>query len=121
MPPIVVLKANYISPRALVNEYTRSISKGSVVVPTRRHVEVGTRILFEMTAIGLPGPVTVTSEVVQVEEGGDGGYHVAVRYLVDDTARAGAMDAAARLIALQQFELDRTTPRIPVNLPVFIQ
>lgn len=121
MASTVTLRAGYISPRALVNEYTRSVGKGSVVVPSRRRIELGTRIVFEMSAIGLPAPVLVSSEVVHVQENPAGGYLVAVRYLVDHTARAAAMDAAARLIALQQFEHQRSTPRIPVNLPAVVR
>jgi Tfp pilus assembly protein PilZ len=121
MPSVVTLKAGYISPRALVNEYTRSIGKGSVVVPSPRSLEVGTRIVFEMTAIGLPAPVPVRGEVVQVQENPTGGFLVAVRYLPDEVSRNGVRDAAARLIALQQFEQQRSTPRIPVNLPAWIQ
>ncbi len=121
MPGTVTLKAGYISPRALVNEYTRSIGRGSVVVPSPRGLEVGTRIVFEMSAIGLPAPVPVRGEVVHVQENPGGGYIVAVRYMPDEAARNGVMDAAARLMALQQFEQQRSTPRIPVNLPAWIQ
>ncbi len=95
--------------------------RGAVVVPARRKVDVGTEIIFEMNAIGLPAPVAVHSEVVHVQENPAGGFLVAVRYLLDDGARAGAMDAAARLMALQQFEHQRSTPRIPVNLPAWVQ
>ena len=121
MPSTVTLKAGYISPRALVNEYTRSVGRGSVVVPSPRALEVGTRIVFEMSAIGLPAPIPVLGEVVRVQENPTGGFLVAVRYLPDDRARSGVMDAVARLMALQQFEQQRSTPRIPLNLPAWIQ
>ena len=118
---MVRLKAGYVSPRALVNEFTRSIGKGSVVVPSPRDLDIGTRIVFEMSAIGLPAPVPVQAEVVNVQPNPSGGFLVAVRYLLDEAARQGARDAAARLLALQQFEQQRATPRIPVNLPAWIQ
>ncbi len=110
----VRLKVSYKTPEALIDEYTRSVSQGSVTLETRRSLTRGTRFVFEMQAEGVDRPVEVVGEVVHVTPRPGGRYHLTVRYGMS-TDRA-ALDAVLQRIFAQEQEKLRRYPRIPLNV-----
>lgn len=112
----VRLKVAYKTPQSLVGEYTRSVGLGGVTLETRRSLPLGTRFTFELHAGGVPRPVEVLGEVVQVipqEEARR--FLLTVRYGVSEDR--SALDAILQRIysADEQAGL-RRFPRLPLYL-----
>ncbi|MCP3162611.1 PilZ domain-containing protein [Myxococcus qinghaiensis] len=111
----VRLKVAYKSPQSLVGEYTRSVGQGGATLQTRRSLPLGTRFTFELHAGGVPRPVEVLGEVVQVEPREERNYLVTVRYGASEDR--SALDAVLqRIFAAQEQEGLRRFPRLPLHL-----
>lgn len=109
------LKVTYKSPQSLLSEFTRSISRGSVSIESRRSVPVGTKFVFELLAEGVATPVEVTGEVLQVTRGLHGKYLVHIRYDPGQT-RDGLDALLDRIFQAHKYEKLRKHPRVPLNL-----
>lgn len=111
----VRLKVAYKTPQSLVGEYTRSVGQGGVTLETRRSLPLGTRFTFELHAGGMPKPVEVLGEVVQVEPREAQRYLLTVRYGVGQDR--SALDAVLqRIYSAQEQEGLRRFPRLPLHL-----
>ena len=118
MAKSTTLKVHYLSPSQLVAEYSRSVGKGVVVVPSRQKVALGDVFVLEMRAIGLYDPVAVKSEVAHIQDNPSGdGYLVGLRYTVDKSTSDAVVAIITRLLQLQKFEKQRKSFRVPVNWP----
>jgi Tfp pilus assembly protein PilZ len=110
----VRLKVAYKTPQSLVGEYTRSVGMGGVTLETRRSLPLGTRFTFELHAGGVPRPVEVLGEVVQVEPREAQRYLLTVRYGVSQDRTA--LDAMLqRIFSVQEQEGLRRFPRLPLR------
>ena len=108
------LKIAYKTPEGLLSEFTRSVGKGGVALESRRSLKVGTRFVFELKANGVPEPVEVQGEVVQVTPVGKGKYRLDIRY--ERGADRGGLDPLLQTIFdSQRFEKVRKHPRVPVQ------
>ncbi|MBU8899237.1 PilZ domain-containing protein [Corallococcus sp. M34] len=111
----VRLKVAYKTPQSLVGEYTRSMSRGGVTLETRRGLPLGTLFTFEMHVGGVPRPVEVLGEVVQVERMGDSRFRLTVRY--DAGHERGGLDAVLQHIFAQEDATGlRRFPRLPLHV-----
>nr|WP_211193869.1 PilZ domain-containing protein [Pyxidicoccus fallax] len=111
----VRLKVAYKTPQSLVGEYTRSVGQGGVTLETRRSLPLGTRFTFELHAGGVPRPVEVLGEVVQVEPREAQRFLLTVRYGVGEDRTA--LDAMLqRIYSAQEHDGLRRFPRLPLHL-----
>lgn len=111
----VRLKVAYKTPQSLLGEYTRSVGQGGVTLETRRSLPLGTRFTFELHAGGVPRPVEVLGEVVQVEPRERERYLLTVRYGVSQDRTA--LDAMLqRIFSTQEHEGLRRFPRLPLHV-----
>jgi Tfp pilus assembly protein PilZ len=112
----VRLKVAYKTPQSLVGEYTRSVGQGGVTLETRRSLPLGTRFTFELHVGGVPNPVEVLGEVVQVvPREADKRYLLTVRYGASENR--GALDAMLqRIYSAQEHEGLRRFPRLPLHV-----
>lgn len=111
----VRLKVAYKTPQSLVGEYTRSVGQGGVTLETRRSLPLGTRFTFEMHAGGVPRPVEVLGEVVQVEPRARDRYLLTVRY--GAAQDRGGLDAVLQHIFAQDERTGlRRFPRLPLHV-----
>jgi hypothetical protein len=109
------LKVSYKTPEALLGVFTRSVGKGSVALETHRKVAVGTQFLFELHANGVPEPVEVVGEVIQVRPGAKGKFLLGIRY--DPGGGRKGIDAVLRRIFdAHKLEKVRRHPRVPIYL-----
>lgn len=114
-PSCVRLKVAYKKPEALLSEYTRSLGQGGVVLQTHKSLPPGTRFVFEMHNLGVPTPVEVLGEVVNVTPRPGGRYLITVRY--DAGQDRGGLDAVLqRIFDTHEQEKLRRYPRIPLRL-----
>ena len=111
----VRLKVAYKTPQSLLGEYTRSVGQGGVTLETRRGLPLGTRFTFELHAGGMPRPVEVMGEVVQVEPREAQRYLLTVRYGVSQD-RTGLDAMLQRIFSTQEHQGLRRFPRLPLNL-----
>lgn len=112
----VRLKVAYKTPQSLVGEYTRSVGQGGVTLETRRSLPLGTRFTFELHAGGVPNPVEVLGEVVQVvPHETEKRYLLTVRYGASENR--GPLDAMLqRIYSAQEHEGLRRFPRLPLHV-----
>ena len=111
----VRLKVAYKRPEALLSEYTRRLGLGGVTLQTQRSVPPGTRFVFELHNLGVPTPVEVLGEVVQVMPRPNGRYQLTVRY--NPGENRGGLDAVLkRLLDTQREEQLRKHARVPLRL-----
>lgn len=111
----VRLRVSYKSPQSLLTEFTRSISKGSVTIESRKGLPVGTKFVFELLADGVKVPVEVNGEVLQVTDGIHGKKLLHIRYDPGQD-RQGLDNLIAQIFDAHRYEKARKHPRIPLNL-----
>lgn len=109
------LKVNYKSPQSVLSEFTRSVSRGSVTLESRKAVPPGTKFLFELHAEGVGAPVEVLGQVLQVTRGLNGKHLLHIRYDPGET-REGLDALLDRIFQAHKYEKLRRYPRVPLNL-----
>ncbi len=111
------LKVVFRSARALVTEYTTSVSKGGCRIACRQPLAVGTRFVFEMYANRAEQPVEVLGEVMWCRPSAEPGMHdIGIRYLPSDRNHAALERMLDAIFAEHHYERARLHPRVPVNL-----
>ncbi len=106
-------RISYQSPQSLLAEFTRSVSKGTVIIESRKSVPIGTRFIFELYSEGVPEPVEVNGEVMSVREMSTG-YLLQIAY--NPGQRRGLDQIIYRILAAHRYEKLRKHPRIPIHL-----
>jgi Tfp pilus assembly protein PilZ len=114
-PSCVRLKVAYKKPEALLSEYTRSVGQGGVVLQTSKSLPLGTRFVFEMHNLGVPTPVEVLGEVVNVTQRSSGQYLLTVRYDAGQD-RGGLNAVLQRVFDTHAYDKLRRHVRIPLRL-----
>ncbi len=110
------LKVSYKSASSLLNEFTRTVGKGSVALESKKKVKVGTRFVFEMHESGANTRIEVIGEVVSVTPLANGKHLLNIRY-DPGGAREGLDGVLARIFEDQtKYEKMRKHPRVPINL-----
>ncbi len=114
-PGPIRLRIGYKSASSLLAEFTRSVGRGVVTLESPRAVPLGTRFVFELVVSGLPRPVEVMGEVLEVTPRGDGSHGVHIRY--DPGPDPAQLEALVqRIFESHQDEKLRAHPRIPLVL-----
>ncbi len=114
-PPPVRLKVAYRSAEALLGEFTRTVTRGTVELESKKVVQVGTQFVFELRAQDVERVVEVQGEVMKVTEPEPGKYILHIKY--DPSADRSAIDAMLeRILDAHRFEKMRKYPRIPIKL-----
>ncbi len=111
------LKVVYKTPHNLLAEFTRSLGRGEVTIPSRKSVPVGTRFIFELRTQGSKDPVEVLGNVLRVTESLPGQYLLHIRYQAPEN-RPG-LDALLKVfLDSHRYEKVRKHPRLPLFLKV---
>lgn len=115
-PGPVQLKVSYRSSEALLQAFTQSVARGSVDLPSRKNLRVGTRFHIQLIADEVGVPVDVFGEVTQAAPRADGLFTLTIRYDAG-THRAG-LDATLRALfdGHQRNDRVRRHPRVPINV-----
>lgn len=109
----VRFRVGFPSPEALLDEYTRCVGRGSVVLDAARPLGAGSRLVFDLFARGFTEPVEVEAEVVVARPSLRGTWLLQVDYR---PGRRGALDRLVyRVFDAQRIEPVRCFPRVPIN------
>ena len=118
--PPIRLVVKYPSARALLNDYTKSISKGGIAMESERNIRVGQPFVFELrtpdlsSSLEMKGLVTWTRPSDQ-----PGKFTVGIQYSIpDEQQRDQFQRLIENVLADHQWERQRKHPRIPVSVEV---
>lgn len=110
------LRVAFTTARALVCEYTTSVSKGGCSVRSSTPVDVGLSFVFELAVEGQPHrKLEVEGRVVHTTARKDGGYDVGVEYAPVTGARQVETARFLDEVFAEQLA-KRKHARVPVNL-----
>jgi c-di-GMP-binding flagellar brake protein YcgR len=112
------LKVVYRDAKALVAEYTRSVSRGGCSIVTARPLEVGTLFLFHLSTEDAPSKfVEVEGKVVHATKRRDGEYDLGIEYASSSSPRRVATTRFLDQVLSEKLS-KRKHARVPVNLVV---
>ncbi len=110
------LRVTFKTVRALVNEYTTSVSKGGCVIRAEKALEPGTVFLFELSTEGhARKTVEIEGRVVHATPRKGGGFDIGISYVSTSTPRRIAMTRFLDQVFAEQLS-NRNHARMPVNL-----
>lgn len=106
-------RISYQSPQNLLSEFTKSVSRGTVIIESRKAVPLGTRFVFELYSKEVKEPVEVNGEVISVRQTSTG-FLLQVAY--NPGERRGLDQVILRIFNTHRYEKVRKHPRMPVHL-----
>ncbi|MFN7130810.1 MAG: PilZ domain-containing protein [Myxococcales bacterium] len=111
------LRVTFRSVRALIAEYTTSVSKGGCTIASPAAVEPGTMFVFELASEGTTRrALEVEGRVVHCTPRTDAsGYSVGIEYVANSSPRRVAMSRFLDEVFAEQLA-NRQHARVPVNL-----
>ena len=114
------LKVAYTTAKALVTEYTKSISKGGCSIEAKKPLPVGTEFAFEMFSPKTGTPVEVRGRVVYAMSVNNGqSYTLGIQYVEGEDKRAGLERVIDEIFSSHRYDPTRAHPRVPLNVVGF--
>ena len=113
------LKVEFRNARALLTEYTTSVSKGGCRIECRQQLKLGTRFIFEMFAKNSREPVEIEGVVTRCDKSLTPDlYEIGIQYAPSEGKRAALEGVLDEIFEEHRYEKARLHPRLPVNLVV---
>lgn len=110
------LRVTYKSARALLSEYTTSLSRGGCTIKSKTAVETDRSFIFELTAEGMERKVLeIEGRVVHCTQRPDGDYSVGIEYQPLSSPRRIATSRFLDQVFAEHLA-KRGSARVPVNL-----
>jgi len=111
----VRIKVNYVTAQNALRELTRNVQRGTVILSSKRDVELGTTFIFELHGQGAPAPVEVKAEIIGVRKDPAGGYLLTLKYGYGDH-RETFHALLKHVFELQLADPQRKQPRLPLHV-----
>lgn len=112
------LRVEFPNVKALVAEYTTSISKGGCTIPAAKALPVGTRFVFELTVTSkTTKTIEIEGVVVHATPRKDGKFDLGITYSESSTPRAIARTRFLDEVLAEQLA-NRKHARVQVNLVI---
>lgn len=110
------LRVTYKTARALLTEYTTSVSRGGCTIKSRAALETGATFIFELTAEGMERRcLEIEGKVVHATPRPDGEFDLGIQYLALSSPRRVAMTRFLDHVFAEQLA-KRNHARVPVNI-----